>query len=123
MENSMSVNANWAKSSRSSDTFNCVEVRFRSASRCDNSGPNCLEVGMPEFVTSSRCDAGGCLEVGMPEFVTSTRCQNTSCVEVGRPEGDILVRDSKDKGGPVLAFAPQVWQEFMAAVKAGAFDR
>jgi hypothetical protein len=32
------------------------------------------------------------------------------------------VRDSKDPGGPVLAFRPGEWRAFMAAIKAGVFD-
>jgi hypothetical protein len=32
------------------------------------------------------------------------------------------VRDSKDREGPVLAFAPADWQAFTAAVRAGEFD-
>jgi Domain of unknown function (DUF397) len=31
------------------------------------------------------------------------------------------VRDSKDPGGPVLAFTPDVWRAFTAAIKAGEF--
>lgn len=48
------------------------------------------------------------------------------CVEVatvnGRqsePDGVCLVRDSKDPGGPVLAFGPGQWRLFTAGVKPG----
>jgi transcriptional regulator with XRE-family HTH domain len=49
------------------------------------------------------------------------------CIEVaalpgtGRPGGLCAVRDSKDRGGPVLAFGPGPWREFTAAVRAGRF--
>jgi hypothetical protein len=33
-----------------------------------------------------------------------------------------LVRDSKDKSGPVLAFAPEAWQAFTAGIKGRRFD-
>jgi hypothetical protein len=45
------------------------------------------------------------------------------CVEVaGNLPGVVAVRDSKDPGGPVLAFIPDDWQAFTAAIKAGEFD-
>lgn len=45
------------------------------------------------------------------------------CVEVaGNLPGAIAVRDSKDRGGPVLAFTPDEWGAFVARVKDGGFD-
>jgi hypothetical protein len=45
-----------------------------------------------------------------------------NCVEVGVPTGDdrVLVRDTKDRQGPVLAFTPQMWRRFAHRVKASA---
>ncbi|HLH84344.1 MAG TPA: DUF397 domain-containing protein [Trebonia sp.] len=40
-----------------------------------------------------------------------------NCVEVGRDAGLVLVRDTKDQAGVVLAFAPQSWRRFAAAIK------
>jgi len=34
----------------------------------------------------------------------------------------VQVRDTKDRGGPVLAFPEQTWQEFISAVRDGQFD-
>ncbi len=56
--------------------------------------------------------------------------QNGSCVEVattGAPDLEqhgtlYLVRDSKNVGGPVLAFAPGEWRVFIDGVKRGMFD-
>jgi Domain of unknown function (DUF397) len=46
-----------------------------------------------------------------------------ACVEVARNlPGAVAVRDSKDREGPVLAFAPADWEAFTAAVRAGEFD-
>jgi Domain of unknown function (DUF397) len=42
-----------------------------------------------------------------------------NCVEVARA-GPVLIRDSKDPHGPVLAFGPKDWQRFADRVKAGA---
>jgi hypothetical protein len=45
------------------------------------------------------------------------------CVEVARKlPGVVAVRDSKDPGGPKLAFAPDEWRAFTAGIKAGEFD-
>jgi hypothetical protein len=41
------------------------------------------------------------------------------CVEVGaRAEADrVLVRDTKDRGGPILRVSPSAWRRFAAQVK------
>jgi hypothetical protein len=45
------------------------------------------------------------------------------CVEVAdNVPGVVAVRDSKDPGGPVLAFTPDEWRAFTGAIKAGEFD-
>lgn len=42
---------------------------------------------------------------------------SNNCVEVGSDSG-VLVRDTKDSGtGPVLAFAPATWSDFLATLK------
>lgn len=50
--------------------------------------------------------------------------QGGNCVEVAvGPHGRLLVRDTKDREGAVLAFAPQLWREFAAGLKAGRYGR
>lgn len=44
------------------------------------------------------------------------------CVEVANVPTAVLVRDSKDVDGPVLAFAAPDWSGFIAGVRAGEFD-
>ncbi|MEE1739020.1 DUF397 domain-containing protein [Streptomyces sp. BE147] len=46
---------------------------------------------------------------------------NGQCVEVAIAPGSIPVRDSKDQGGPILAFDAHTWTVFMAGVKCGSF--
>jgi hypothetical protein len=41
-------------------------------------------------------------------------------VEVGASPGLVLVRDTQDRSGPVLAFGLAVWRRFAGQVKAGA---
>ena len=45
-----------------------------------------------------------------------------NCIEVSAPaEADrVLVRDTKDRQGPVLAFDPPTWRRFADRVKADA---
>jgi uncharacterized protein DUF397 len=45
--------------------------------------------------------------------------QNGACIEVAADIADVVaVRDSKDRDGPVLAFAPAAWRAFTARVRA-----
>jgi Domain of unknown function (DUF397) len=55
---------------------------------------------------------------------------NGSCVEVAAVRGSkeasghvIAVRDSKNRGGPVLTFTPAAWDAFTAGVRDGEFDQ
>jgi hypothetical protein len=59
-----------------------------------------------------------------PHWRTSTRSTDSggNCVEVAdNLPGVVLVRDSKDRSGPVLTFAPAAWRGFVvdAAQAAG----
>jgi hypothetical protein len=43
---------------------------------------------------------------------------NGNCTEVAARHGAVLVRDSKlGEESPVLSFAPEAWQRFLAGVK------
>jgi len=56
----------------------------------------------PQWRTSSYTNNGGaCVEVA----------DNLSCV--------VLVRDTKDRQGPVLTFAPEQWRSFVAGIRSG----
>jgi len=43
-----------------------------------------------------------------------------NCTEVAAVPGAVLVRDSRDPHGPVLAFGHAAWKAFAAAVRVGA---
>ena len=82
-------------------------VSWRKASFSNNSA-NCVEVGVWRKASYSSNSA--------------------SCVEVAgsRAAGEgalCLVRDTKDRGGPSLAFTAGQWAAFVDAVKAGEFGR
>jgi len=59
---------------------------------------------------------------------SSRSTQNGSCVEVTAVPASragahcVAVRDSKDRTGPVLSFAPDAWEAFTAGIKAGELD-
>jgi hypothetical protein len=60
-------------------------------------------------------------------FAKSTRSGNSgNCVEVATnlvtDHGVILVRDSKDPSGPVLAFTAGEWEAFTGGVCGGEFN-
>ncbi|MFI1184369.1 DUF397 domain-containing protein [Streptomyces sp. NPDC020799] len=40
---------------------------------------------------------------------------NGACVEVATVDGIVAVRDSKDRGGPVLRFGPDEWASFLGS--------
>jgi hypothetical protein len=52
----------------------------------------------------------------------STHCANNTCVEVALLDGQIAVRDSKDRHGPVLRFSRAEWTAFVDAARNGEFD-
>ncbi|MCO8272975.1 DUF397 domain-containing protein [Actinoplanes sp. TRM 88003] len=45
------------------------------------------------------------------------------CVEIANVPAAVLMRDSKDVTGPVLAFGGTDWAGFIAGVRDGEFDR
>ncbi|MEU7002800.1 DUF397 domain-containing protein [Nonomuraea sp. NPDC046570] len=47
---------------------------------------------------------------------------NGECVEFARVADGVLIRDSKNPSGPVLAFTPGEWRAFLAGVRQSEFD-
>jgi hypothetical protein len=68
-----------------------------------------------------------CVEVALWRKSTYSS-SNANCVEVaavpasGAGAHFVAIRDSKDRSGPVLAFAPKQWAAFTAGIKAGELD-
>ncbi|BFU42737.1 DUF397 domain-containing protein [Krasilnikovia sp. MM14-A1004] len=54
---------------------------------------------------------------------TSTRSGTEgNCVEVRLDDDAVVVRDSKDRSGPVLRFTDAEWRAFLAGARDGEFD-
>jgi Domain of unknown function (DUF397) len=47
---------------------------------------------------------------------------NGACVEMAPTIGQILVRDSMDRNGPVMLYSRNSWNIFVLGAKAGRFD-
>jgi len=43
----------------------------------------------------------------------------TNCVEIAVREDKMAIRNSKDPGGPILVFPPEVWRAFIGWITAG----
>jgi len=66
--------------------------------------------------------SGDCVELTAWRKSSYSGANGGQCVEVaGRVPRGVAVRDSKDPGGPALAFTPSAWESFTAGVRNGAF--
>lgn len=62
---------------------------------------------------------GNCVEVGEDYRKSSASIGNGQCAEVASGAGSVLVRDTTDRGGPVLAFTAGAWAGFLAGTARG----
>jgi Domain of unknown function (DUF397) len=56
------------------------------------------------------------------EWRKSRRSGANGCVEVALKGGQVAVRDSKNRQGPVLTFTPAEWTAFIQGARDGEFD-
>ncbi|HXJ26109.1 MAG TPA: DUF397 domain-containing protein [Streptosporangiaceae bacterium] len=59
---------------------------------------------------------GNCAEVGAWRKASASAGQG-ECAEVGQGGTVVLVRDTTDRGGPVLAFDAAAWAAFLTMVR------
>ena len=63
------------------------------------------------------------IPIGNLEWRKARRSANNgACVELVPAAGQILIRDSKDQNGPVIAYSEYSWRRFLAVAKTGRFD-
>lgn len=73
------------------------------------------------FKSSFSNGSSACVEVKFTKSSFSSG-SGSNCVEVAKPGAEILVRDSKDPNGPVLAFNPDEWRAFLLGALNHEFD-
>ncbi|RZU49257.1 uncharacterized protein DUF397 [Krasilnikovia cinnamomea] len=62
-------------------------------------------------------------DLGAARWRKSSVSGDGGCVEVACVNGEVGVRDTKDRGsGPVLTFTEREWAAFLAGARAGEFD-
>jgi Domain of unknown function (DUF397) len=52
----------------------------------------------------------------------SSHSNSVGCLEYASDGASVYIRDSKDRGGPVLSFSPLEWQRFLNGVRRGEFE-
>lgn len=74
--------------------------------------------------TRSSAQGGDCVEVAAARWRKSNRSsgQGGNCVEVAGLPGVVAVRDSKNPGGPKLAFTAAEWTAFTRVIKTNNLD-
>jgi hypothetical protein len=70
--------------------------------------------GAAGWRTSGHCRDNSCIEVGQ-DWRTSSHSKSTNCAEVA---SGVLIRDTKDRDGPVLRFPAASWTAFTSSLKA-----
>ncbi len=63
-------------------------------------------------------------EPGRPsiEWLKSESSGSGDCVEVAFVGRSVLVRNSRDRAGPVLSFTHSEWTAFLTGARSGTFD-
>ena len=56
------------------------------------------------------------------EWRKSGASADGACVEVAIMEAAVLVRQSKDRAGPILTFTHDEWAAFLIGARGGTFD-
>jgi Domain of unknown function (DUF397) len=64
----------------------------------------------------------GAVELACGWRKASYSVNNGQCVEVGSASLGVLVRDSVNPSGAVVAYPPAAWEAFITSARAGAYD-
>jgi hypothetical protein len=94
-----------------------IDIVWRKAIRSGINGGMCVEVASWRKASRSEDNGGACVEVAAWRKASRSEDNGGNCVEVAGLRAGVLVRDSKDPVGPVLAFAPAEWTAFTARLK------
>lgn len=64
----------------------------------------------------------GVSSLGELSWRVARHCEVGSCVRIAQKDDLILIGDSKDPDGPVLAYSRAEWRTFAEGIKQGDFD-
>jgi hypothetical protein len=80
----------------------------------------------PELARLAECYAanqeGVIVGLSSAKWRKSTFSEHNGCVEVALMERSVAVRDTKNRGGPILTFTHAEWAAFTEGVRKGEFD-
>lgn len=75
----------------------------------------------PTWTRSSYCSYdNGCVEVALPQFRTSSRCESGHYVAVAVEDTRVLVRDSKNPDQPGHTYTLSEWQKILEFLRGDA---
>jgi len=60
--------------------------------------------------------------ISRTQWQKASHSATNNCVEVAFVDGQVALRDSKDRQGPVLLFSAAEWDSFLESVRAGEFE-
>jgi predicted secreted Zn-dependent protease len=60
--------------------------------------------------------------LGQVSWHVARRCNGGECVRIAASGDMVLIGDSKDPDGPVLAYSRAEWQTFVEGIRQGDFD-
>jgi hypothetical protein len=91
---------------------------FKSSYSSSSNGEDCVEVAL-SWRKSSYSDSSNsseCVEVALDWHKSShsDSSNGNDCVEIAPTPAIIHIRDSKNRQGPHLGFAPAAWADFVA---------
>jgi hypothetical protein len=94
-----------------------VNPGWRKSSHSGNGGSACVEVGMWRKSTYSGNGGSDCIEVGAWRKSSYSSNGGTACVEVSGAVTGVLIRDTADRAGAVLAVPAAAWRALLAEVR------
>jgi hypothetical protein len=92
-----------------------VNPSWRKSSYSNGGTANCVEVGVWRKSSYSNGGSANCVEVGA--WRKSSYSGNSAYVEVSDAETRVLVRDTTDRAGAVLAVPAAAWRALLTGLR------
>jgi hypothetical protein len=90
---------------------------WRKSSYSSNGGSACVEVGVWRKSSYSNGGSANCVEVGAWRKSSYSGNGGSACVEVSDAETRVLVRDTTDRAGAVLAVPAAAWRALLTGLR------